>query len=95
MLNHLLNLLNTIMLSPTDEKMKYINEFIDIVALSEELEIEITNDALLNTLDDTTMHLLSYEPNEIYRREDPSFYGDSDLGKFIKESIVKINRIID
>lgn len=54
-------------------------------------EDESINDEILNEiLSEITYDLDFYEPNEEWRKEDPSYYGDDKLEVVVKKAIQKL-----
>jgi len=86
-LNKIKELLLKIKNSSFEEQIKYIEKLQNIIWNDETVEDESLN----NILTDIAYIFDFYEPNENWRKEDPSYYGEERLEMEILSAIEKIN----
>jgi hypothetical protein len=84
--NTLKELLCETLCSSGEERIKALKEFQNIVWNETSIKDEDINDLLT----DAAYIFDFYEPNEEWRKEDPSYYGDERLEKEIKSAIEKL-----
>ncbi|MDR2274876.1 MAG: hypothetical protein LBF27_28465 [Sphingobacterium sp.] len=89
LLNELKKLLEEAMNSSGNDRIKAIKEFQDIVWDDTSIQNEMLNDILT----DIAYNLDFYEPNDEWRKENPSFYGDDRLEKEVKIAIQKLQTL--
>ena len=72
---------------------RILNNALNRKELIKEFQNLIWNDEeSIDILKDLAYDLDFYEPNEILRKEDPSYYGDERLEKEIKEVLQKLGK---
>lgn len=89
LINKLKELLDEALSSSQEKRIKAIKDFQNIVWDDTSIQDEELNDILT----DTAYILDFYEPNEEWRKEDPSYYGDDRLEKEIKIAIQKLQAL--
>ena len=82
----LIQLLQVILEAEQPIKQKLIKEFQDEVWNDESIQDETLNEIL----SELTYDLDFYEPNEEWRKEDLSYYGDGRLEEVVKTAIQKL-----
>lgn len=85
-INKLKELLGEALGSSGEGRIKAIKEFQNIIWD----DTSIQDDNLNDVLTDVAYRLDFYEPNEEWRKEDPSYYGDDRLEEEIKSAIQKL-----
>jgi len=85
-IDKLKGLLDEALISSGELRMKAIKEFQNTVWD----DTSIQNDSLNDVLTDAAYIFDFYEPNEEWREEDPSYYGDDRLEEEIKSAIQKL-----
>lgn len=78
--------MNEALAASGQERMLILKEFQDIAWNDVSIEDEQINDILT----DAAYILDFYEPNEAWRKEDPSYYGDERLVEEIKSMLQKL-----
>ena len=71
-------------------KRRLIGDFSHLILNTNE---DFVSEQVDQIMVDLAMELDSYEPNEKYRKEDPSFYDDIGLIKTIDEAIEKLRSL--
>ncbi len=82
----LIQLLQSVLETEYPNREKLIKEFQDEVWDDTSIQDEMLNDILT----DIAYDLDFYEPNEEWRKEDPSYYGDDRLEEVVQTAIQKL-----
>jgi len=86
LLEKLKEILCKALLMSVNERVLQIKEFQSIVWNDSSIQEEKLNDILT----DIAYELDFYEPNEIWRKESPNYYGDEQLEDVLKKAMEKI-----
>jgi hypothetical protein len=86
----LIAFLNTILRENSQNKIKLIKIFQERIWNDETIQDEKLNDILT----DIAYILDFYEPNEVWRKESPNFYGDEKLKEVIEIAIQKLDKVL-
>ncbi|AWG24522.1 hypothetical protein [Flavobacterium kingsejongi] len=86
LLEKLKEILCKALLMSGNERVLHIKEFQNIVWDDSSIEEDELNDILT----DIAYLLDFYEPNEIWRKQSPNYYGDEKLEDILKKAIEKI-----
>ncbi|MEJ7677491.1 MAG: hypothetical protein WKG06_06390 [Segetibacter sp.] len=87
-INKLKELLGEVLSSSGEGRIKAIKEFQSIIWDDTSIHDESLNDVLT----DAAYILDFYEPNNEWRKEDPSYYGEDRLEEEIKSMIQKLKK---
>lgn len=74
-----------------DERITKVKEFQRLVWEAEENEIQPSERWLWDIFDDLAADLEYYEPNEVWRKESPLFFGDEKVRQLIEEALSRIH----
>ena len=92
-MNNLLRLLKATLIEILSSRVRInkVKEFQNIVWTDHTIDNEDINDVISEIAYDLDF----YEPNEVWRQEDISFYGDTELDRIVKSAIVKIDKLLN